>query len=145
MAQTFPGTETAAFPGTDKDSAEKDNPSEFFPPLDDVVQNDENVPENLEDAIDAKVVEEEGKEEDSIGDLVDDEAKEESEEPLDTTENAPEEETDTEIVEKEAETKVVEAVAVEDEVIEDLTEEEKHGYTPSIFHCLFPIFGLAYH
>jgi len=22
---------------------------------------------------------------------------------------------------------------------------EKHGYTPSIFHALFPIFGLAYH
>ena len=22
---------------------------------------------------------------------------------------------------------------------------EKHGYTPNIFHCLFPVFGLAYH
>ena len=134
MAQTFPGTET-----TTVDTTTTDNPSKFFPPIDDTVTNDdEDLSENLEDTIDANVVEE-GKEEDSIGDLVSEDAKEvEEEQPLDTTENVPED-ADAKIAEEEAET------LSEDEIIEEWNKKEEHGYTPSIFHCLFPLFGLAYH
>lgn len=84
MAQTFPGTET-----TTSDTTTKDNPSKFFPPVDDMVTNDdEDLSENLKDTIDANVVGE-GKEDDSIGDLVNEDAKEAKEEQLDTTETVP--------------------------------------------------------
>ena len=138
MAQTFPGTETTMTP----DTTTKNNPSKFFPPIDDTVPNDDKS-ENLEDGIDANVIDE-GKEEDSIGDLVNDEANEVEEEPLDTSETVPEED-DTEIAEEAAETKEREAILQEDEIDEELTKKEEHVYTPSIFHCLFPLFGLAYH
>ena len=71
------------------DTTTKNNPSKFFPPIDDTVPNDDKS-ENLEDGIDAHVVDE-GKEDDSIGDLVNDEAKEVEEETPDTSETVPEE------------------------------------------------------
>ena len=140
MAQTFPGTETASTGDTSSTSTADESESAGGTLRVDAVKDLGNMSENFEEAfgVVVKDIEDSTNSSSNIGN--NEEGKEDVDEFTSSNETL-----STEIGQEDEDEDGTEEEEKETTEFEKRLDLEKHGYTPSIFHALFPLFGMAYH